>query len=221
LAVVASGRLEDELKGLIEGLVKEFEGEEELKDGLVALARRVVKASGDAVVAIHRGEEGEAAKLIEEAKAFVEEALSLVEKRPEYLHVGPLPQALKEYVEARLLLSLQGGLRLPRPNELKVPIKPYVYGLAEVAGEVKRLMVEAMRRDRLEEAEQWLKVLEALYMALRSLEAYRGALPGIKGAVDQVRKALEPSRSDLALMSQGQRLRLELRRFEEELRKLG
>jgi len=219
--VAASGRLEGELKELIERLVREFEEEEELKDGLVALARRIIKASGDAVVAIHRGEEGEAAKLVEEAEALVEEALSLAEKCPEYLHTGPLPQALKEYVEARLLKSLREGSRLPRPDELKVPIKPYVYGLAEVAGEVKRLMVEAMRQDRLEEAEQWLESLESLYMALRRLEAYRGALPGIKGAVDQVRKALEPSRSDLALTSQGQRLRLELRRFEEELRKRG
>jgi len=213
--------LDDELRSLVNRFTREFEVEEELKDALVALARRIIKASGDAVVAIHRGSEEEASRLIEEASRLVEEALIKAEERPEYLHLGPLPQAFKEYVEAQVLLALWRCTRLPKPEELRVPSKPYVYGLAEVVGEVRRLMMEAIRRDRLEEAEEWFKVLEFLYRALRELEVYRGVLPEIKGRVDQVRRVVEASRGDLALISQRHRLRLELKRLEERLRSLG
>lgn len=213
--------LRAELKELVSRIVDGLEGEERLRDELMSLTRQIIKASGDATVALHQSKDSEASELVAKAARLVELALAKVDERAEYLYVGPLPQALKEYVEASLLLAFYKGRRVPTPEELRVPVKPYINGLAEVTGEVRRQVVEAIRRDRLEEAESWFEVLEALYEALRELEVFRGALSGIKGRVDQVRKVLEVTRGDLALIAQQRRLSHELRKVEERLKARG
>jgi len=210
-----------ELRRLVSKIASQLEDEERLRDELMSLTRQIIKVSGDATVALHQGRSSEAWELVAKTAQLIGQALDLVSDRAEYLFTGPLPQALKEYVEASLLLAFHGETQVPSPEDLKVPVKPYIYGLAEVAGEVRRQVVEAIRKDRLEEAERWFKVLEAIYEALRELEVFRGALPEIKGRVDHVRRLLEATRGDLALTVQQRRLSLELKKIEGRLSRHG
>ncbi|RLF12423.1 MAG: hypothetical protein DRJ98_00575 [Thermoprotei archaeon] len=210
--------LKVELRKLLSKLSEDLERKEKLKDYLVSTSRRIIKAAGDAVISIHSERLEEADELIRKASSLLNEALKQIEGQIEYLYEGPLPQALKEYVEALTFYRVYQGQSPPSPAELNVPLKPYIYGLTEVVGEARRRVIDSLRKDKIEEAERWLEIMEAFYGALRELELYRSALPDIKHKVDQVRRLTEVTRGDVALATQRNRLRQDLRRLEERLR---
>ena len=209
----------EELRRNVGLIASELEDEERLKDHLVAASRRVVKEAGDAVISVHAGRLSEAASHLEEAGRLLREAMDRLGPHVKYMYQGPLVQAMQEYVEALTLYRLVTGGGLPSHRELGVPAQAYIHGLAEVAGEVRRRVLDLLRRDEVDEAERWLEVLEAIYSELKSLELYRGVVDDIKWRVDNVRRVLEATRGDIAVAVQRKRLREEMRRLEERLRR--
>ncbi len=205
----------------VSSAAKELEEEMSLKDYLVMISRRIVKEAGDAILSIHGEKLEEALRHLEEAEALLREAMDKVGSSIKYMHQGPLVHAIQEYVEALVFLKLTKGLDVPTHKDLRIPVQPFIYGLAEVAGEVRRRVLDLLRKDDVDEAARWLEVLEDLYGALRGLELYRGVIDDIKWRVDSVRKTLEATRGDLTLAIQRKRMRDDMRRLEEKLRGIG
>lgn len=106
--------------------------------------------------------------------------------------------ALQEAVEACLLGAVVRAERLPGPGELAVDPEPYLLGLGDVVGEVRRLVLGRLSHDDLPAAERLLAVMEALAQALLAFDTTR-AIVQLKPKQDQARSLLERTRGDVVL----------------------
>lgn len=106
--------------------------------------------------------------------------------------------ALQEYAEARLLEAVARRRGLPTARALGIPLEPYLLGLGDLVGEVRRLTISAMGREDLDEAEDLLVLMEDLLHALLRFEAPR-SIVSLKPKQDAARGMVEKTRSELAL----------------------
>jgi translin len=106
--------------------------------------------------------------------------------------------ALQEAVEASLLGAIVRSERLPGPAELSVDPEPYLLGLGDVVGEVRRLVLDRLTHDDLAAAQKLLGVMEGLTQALLGFDTTR-AIVQLKPKQDQARSLLERTRGDVVL----------------------
>lgn len=174
-------------------------------------SRAIIRRSANAIRSLHRGEIEAAAALINEAAALMEEAETAMADHPNVLHAGFLWDATKEYAEAKLTAALIEGSELPMPDEMGVDAVPYLKGLGEAVGELRRHMLDQLRAGHLPEAEATLRRMETVLDLLTELDYPDGMTSGLRRTTDVARALVERSRSDLTTSAVQERLRTELR----------
>jgi translin len=120
------------------------------------LSRRVIRASANAIRSLHRGEIEKAERLMDEAGSLLREATDALVDHPDVLHAGFLADAAKEYAEARLTHAFGSGLPIPTPADLGVDVGPYLKGLGETVGELRRRLLDLLRAGKRDEGEATL-----------------------------------------------------------------
>jgi len=115
--------------------------------------------------------------------------------------------ALQESVEASLLYALHRSESLPTPAELRVEPESYLSGLADVVGEIRRLILHELSTGNVAAAEEKLTMLEDLYRLLLRFETTRAILP-LKPKQDSARGILERTRGDVTMARVLHRARL-------------
>ena len=177
----------------------------------LALTRLVIRHAGNAIRAVHRREYDAARVLLEQSAMAAAQACEEVAAQPELLYSGYLLDALKELVEATLFLALVQGHDLPSPHALEVGWVPYLAGLAETVGELRRYALDALRRGETAAAEQMLGRMSAIYELLVTID-YPDAVTGsLRHATDSARGILERTRGDITTAVQQRRLEEALR----------
>ncbi len=177
---------------------------EKRRDEALKKSRDVIRLSGWAINALHRGRLGEAEKHLEAMRSVVREFLESVQGDPILYYSGFTNNTLSEYVEAELFYNIIVHNRLPGPDELGVPETPYLQGLGDTIGELRRMILDLLRQDRLEEAERLLDVMETIYYEMRGLEYPEALIPGVRHKVDVARRLLDDTKT-LLLEIRGRR----------------
>ena len=108
-------------------------------------ARQAVRCSANAIRAAHRTELERAGELLAEARELLEVASSVLAAHPDVLYAGFLQDAEKEYAEALATRALVAGDPLPPPEDVGVGDAPYLNGLAETVGELRRHLLDVLR----------------------------------------------------------------------------
>ena len=162
-------------------------------------ARRSIRASANAIRAIHRGELHEAHRRMEESRAALTEGRRAVEgTHPEVHYAGFLQDAEKEYAEALLTEALVTGGELPDADAAGVGLAPYLNGMAESIGEGRRAILDLLRRGDVDESERILSAMEDMYYVLVSMD-YPDAMTGnLRRSTDVARSIIEKTRGDLS-----------------------
>ena len=106
--------------------------------------------------------------------------------------------ALQEAVEAALLGAIVERQPLPGPSDLGVEPEPYLLGLGDVVGEVRRLSLERLGADDLDGAERNLRLMEELTQALLRFDTTR-AIVQLKPKQDSARSLVERTRGDVVM----------------------
>ncbi len=106
--------------------------------------------------------------------------------------------ALQEAVEASLLGAIVARERLPGPADLGVDPEPYLLGVGDVIGEVRRLVLDALGHEDLAGAERLLALMEGLTQALLRFDTTR-AIVQRKPKQDVARSLLERTRGDVVM----------------------
>ncbi|MGI0071335.1 MAG: hypothetical protein ACRECT_04615 [Thermoplasmata archaeon] len=106
--------------------------------------------------------------------------------------------ALQEAVEATLLGAVLEGGPLPGPSDLGVDPEPYLLGLGDVVGEVRRRVLDRLGRDDLVGAETDLVLMERLTRALLRFDTTRAIVP-LKPKQDTARALLERTRGEVVM----------------------
>lgn len=106
--------------------------------------------------------------------------------------------ALQEAVEASLLGAIVEGAPLPGPGELGVEPEPYLLGVGDVVGEIRRLVLDRLGHEDLTSAESYLLLMEELTWSLLRFDTTR-AIVQLKPKQDAARALLERTRGDVVM----------------------
>jgi len=111
---------------------------------------------------------------------------------------GLATDALQEGVEAALLAAVVSESPLPGPSDLGVDPEPYLLGLGDVVGEVRRLVLDRLAHDDLAGAESHLALMDALTRDLLRFDTTR-AIVQLKPKQDTARSLLERTRGEVVM----------------------
>lgn len=196
----------------IESLARaELDPKHAAREQAIGNGRHIIRASANAIRSIHRGEVERARQLMDEAHTLVADSTAALEGHPD-VNVGILNDAAKEYAEARLFMALANGEALPTPADLGMRVAPYLHGLGEAVGELRRRMLDQLRAGELETAEAILGVMDDVVDLLASLDYPDGMTGGLRRTTDVSRSLVERSRADLTTTIVQERLRADLER---------
>ncbi len=106
--------------------------------------------------------------------------------------------ATQEAVEAILLAAVLDGATLPGPTDLGVDPEPYLLGLGDLVGEVRRRALDDLGRDDLAGAEENLALMERLTRSLLRFDTTR-AIVQLKPKQDTARTLLERTRGEVVM----------------------
>lgn len=180
-------------------------------------ARRSIRASANAIRAIHRLDFDTATGLIEESRASLDEGLVAVQDHADIRHAGYLQDAQKEYAEANLTRSLVRGDDLPTPPDLGVEDAAYLNGMSEAIGEGRRRVLDLLRTGAVEQAEQLLDAMEEMYGVLVTMDYPDAITMNLRRSTDVARSLIEKTRGDLSVAVVQQDLRQALDRHAERM----
>lgn len=174
-------------------------------------SRKVIRASANGIRALHRGEWEAAAGLIDEAGALLAEIDEALAGHPEMRHAGFVSDAAKEYAEARITQAIFTSQEIPTFTDLGMDPVPYLHGLGEAVGEMRRRMLDLLRDEKLDEAENTLQDMDDIVDLLASIDYPDGMTSSLRRTTDVSRSLVERSRSDLTATVVQERLREDLR----------
>jgi len=193
---VAMSDLLSKVKTSIEGVSARLSSKVEAKEELSLRARKGIRLCGEAVSLSHRGQIEEAKKRLKEAGEIMEELRPKLRE----LELEVFNTLAQEYVEAEALLRVMEGRELPSIEELRVTDEAYVLGMADLIGELRRRVLEEVRKGNGPEAERLYELMRELYELIWPLEYPRSLVPGLRHKLDAMRRVLDETLHDLTLM---------------------
>ncbi|HET9725155.1 MAG TPA: haloacid dehalogenase [Actinomycetota bacterium] len=206
-----------DLDGISEGIRRRFDERMEARERALPASRRAIRACANAIRAIHREEWENAHRLMDEAKAAIDEGLEAVRDQPEIRFAGYLQDAQKEYAEARVTEAVVTAKDIPMPEELAVEDAPYLNGIAEAIGEGRRHILDLLRHGKVAEGEATLSAMDDLYTVLVTMD-YPDAITGnLRRSTDVARSLIEKTRGDLSVARVSQDLHDALERHTREV----
>ena len=188
-----------DLDGIAEDIHARFADRMRARERAIPTSRTAIRSCANAIRAIHRGELDLAHRLMDEAKAAIDDGLDAVGDHPDIRYAGYLQDAQKEYAEARVTEAVVTGSPIPAPDELGVEDAPYLNGVAEAIGEARRHALDLLRAGRVAEGEGTLSVMDDLYAILVTMD-YPDAITGnLRRSTDVARSLIEKTRGDLSV----------------------
>ena len=205
----------DRLNDIAEEALEALASRHKTREMALELSRRLIRHSANTIRAVHRGEFEKAKEMLDEGRVMVEQFnADLADERGIY-EAGYVQDALKEYAEASITYALLADQPLPSPDELRIDYPAYLKGLAEAMGEMRRAILDLMRRGDLEKGEALLRIMEEVYGILVTVDYPDAITRGLRRTTDMVRGVLERTRGDLTMAVRQQRLETTLRKFED------
>ena len=208
-----------DLQSLSGEFQRRFDEKMRAREEALSNSRKAVRSSANAIRAIHRGEVDEAERLMGEARSQLDRAENAVTDHPDVRWAGFVHDAQKEYAEARLTQSVVDGAELPSPDDLGVTMAAYLNGIAETIGELRRSVLDLLRRGETDRAEDLLRTMDDFYYVLVTVD-YPDAITGnLRRWTDVARGIIEKTRGDLSTSLVQRDLRDALERHAEGFRK--
>jgi len=194
-----------------------FSAKHAARDKAIKSSRDAIYKCSTSIRAVHRGEYELAKSLADSAKALLDEVSEAIAEHDDLRYTGFVHDSQKEYAEACITLALISGRAIPDPDELGVGYSSYLNGLGEAAGELRRHVLDAMRRGELERCEEILGMMDDIYGLLVTIDFPDAMTGGLRRTTDMVRGVLERSRGDLTVALRQKELETKLEAFKETL----
>ena len=176
------------------------------RDSIFEFSRISIRSSGNAIVELHRGNIEKAATHLRNAEGAIRDLEGILRKRKDLKCLGNVTVAYQEYAEAKILYGIITKNRLLSLKEVDVKIEPYLLGLLDFLGELRRRCLNFLKKGELADAENTLKTMEGIYEDLYSIDHTR-IISGFRHKMDTARKLIEITRGDV--VNEFRRLSLE------------
>jgi translin len=188
---------ESPLSRIVGQIGRKLEEADRAREQALSLHRCSIRESSLAIRAVHRGEFELARQHLAQAAACVEQVRTTLAPYPDIYYGGFLQDAQKELAEARITYEVVTGGSFPGPEEIGVEDIPYLNGLAEAVGELRRHILDQIRRGQTENSEAILGIMDDIYYSLISMDFPDAITRGLRRHTDVARGCLEKTRGDL------------------------
>jgi len=195
----------------------EFETRNAAREQALSQSRELIRTCANTIRAVHRRDYEQARTLLDSAQALSEGLTERLKPFPDLFYTGYVQDAQKEYVEATATLSLVSGTPMPSPEHLGVAAAPFLNGLAETVGELRRFVLDKLRRGELDGSEALLQTMDDIYSLLVTIDYPDALTGGLRRTTDATRGILERTRGDLTFALRQQELERSLARVEQQI----
>jgi translin len=194
-----------------------FEQKNAAREQALARSRQLIKTCARSIRSAHREEFEAAAALLDEARKVSSEMVRDLAPHPDLYFAGYVQDALKELVEATATLRMIRNEPLPDPAELGIAPAAFLNGLAEAVGELRRYVLDRLRRGETDRCEELLQHMDDIYSLLITLDYPDALTGGLRRSTDVTRGILEKTRGDLTLALRQDSLEQKLARLQTQL----
>lgn len=205
----------DKLDDIAQQALEVLEARHQTREKALELSRRLIRHSANTIRAIHREEFQKAEDMLGEGRLMVEQFNADIAGEPRIYEAGYVQDALKEFAEANITYALVRGQQLPWPEELKMDYPPYLNGLGEAMGELRRAILDLIRQGDLDRGEELLERMDEVYGVLITIDYPDAITRGLRRTTDMVRGVLEKTRGDLTMAVRQRRLEQTLEKVED------
>ncbi len=160
-------------------------------------ARTAIRYCANSIRATHRQEFQTADGLIAQAASLIEEMRIDLRDHQDIYYAGFVQDAHKEYAEACTFTALARRRPLPLLEELSIGYAAYLNGLGEAIGELRRYLLDQLRRGNIDQCEVFLNDMDDIYALLITIDFPDAITSGLRRTTDAARGILEKTRGDL------------------------
>jgi translin len=190
------------LDSLVNDICGELEEKNQARDRALVDSRQIIRHAAKGIRALHRGEYAVANQSLEAGRDMVVATRQDLAEHPDLYWAGYVQDAQKEFAEAYCVAAMIQQGEIPGPAELGVEVAPYLNGLAEAASEMRRYILDVIRRGgaaQMEEAERVLRIMDDVYTSLITVDFPDSITGGLRRTTDALRAVLERTRGDLTI----------------------
>lgn len=189
-----------------------LEMKDEAREELLKITRKIARMARRTILGIHAGDLEQARTMVKTMSKLVADLSSFREVHPDLYYSGSVTGALAEYVEASMLFEYFSSGCMPSMRDLDVGPAPYLLGLADLVGELRRFTLRLIKEDKHREAVEVLSSMEEIYNSLMAVVLPEALVPGLRRKIDVIRGILEATRKDLLFYERSSALIKELER---------
>lgn len=180
------------------------------REAALPKSRAAIRCCANAIRATHRGDFAQAEALLTEAHQLLGAMTTELQPHQDVFHAGFVADAQKEFAEAQVTLAIIQGAPLPTPAALGIEWPPYLNGLGEAVGEVRRHLLDELRHNRFEQSEALLQAMDAILDVLTALDFPDAITNNLRRTTDAARGIAEKTRGDLTLATVQSRIAQQL-----------
>lgn len=182
-------------------------------------SRAAIRYCANSIRATHRHEFQAARELLKDASALLEEMATDLRDHQDIFHAGFVQDAQKEFAEAATFAALAQNQVLPLAPELSIDWVPYLNGLGEAVGELRRYVLDQLRQGNIDNCEILLRHMDDIYALLITIDYPDAITGGLRRTTDAARGILEKTRGDLTISVGQAQLRRAMLSLQQELQK--
>ena len=183
-----------EIGDLIE---EELYEKDSVREVAIKSARVITRMSSQSIIMMHRREDE--SEIIRKLKEEVWHLKSLLTNQyPDLLYSGFVQNAFQEYCESQIFRAIIQGKPIPSHKDLGMNPEAYLMGMGDVVGELRREVLESIKTENFERAEEYLKIMEEIYEMLMRFNYPSGLVP-LKPKQDTARVLIEKTRGELTM----------------------
>jgi len=179
------------VKSSLNDISKSLHSVNAAREYLIKNTRDVVILCSHSIIAAHKGD-------LRLAKQKIKNAELVLKKNQKKAKDGFKKYLItpeQELVEACSFLAVIENKEIPSLKSMKVSKESYILGLLDCIGELKRLMLDNIRKDKLKEANRIFNVMENLYLILYPFAMFDKIVKEARRKLDVNRSLVEESRA--------------------------
>jgi len=179
------------VKSSLNDISKSLHNVNAAREYLIKNTRGVVILCSHSIIAAHKGDLRLAKQKIKNAELVLKK--NQKKAKDDFKKYLITPE--QELVEACSFLAIIENKEIPSLKSMKVSKESYVLGLLDCIGELKRLMLDNIRKDQLKEANRIFNVMENLYQTLYPFAMYDKIVKEARRKLDVNRILVEETRA--------------------------
>ncbi len=179
------------VKPSLNKIAKSLEDIQEAREFLLKNTREIIILCSRSIIAVHKGD-------LKTGKNNLKQADKLLKKYKKKATDGLRRYLItpeQEFVEAACLIAIVEKKEIPSDKKLSVMPESYVLGLLDCVGELKRMVFDKIRIDKIDEATRIFEVMESLYLHLYTFSLYDKVVKEARRKIDVNRILVDDVRS--------------------------